>query len=144
MNPMEKNILKLMQATLGEVEFTDAVQNRISQRLSAKRQLAAMQVFTPLCTVSEQLPLFPEIGLLEKPKPAIETELEVANFLWEFPPVIIVPEKISSEEQVELEKLSPLQIPLPGFESLLENISRVVYEARNMIPLTLWTYADGS
>ncbi|MBM3241609.1 hypothetical protein FJZ31_35455 [Candidatus Poribacteria bacterium] len=131
---MEKNILKLMQATLGEVEFTDAVQNRISQRLNAKRQLAAMQVFTPRCTgglgrVSEQLPLFPEIGLLEKPKPVIEAELEVANFLWDFPPMIVVPAKISSEEQVELEKLSPWQIPLPGFESLLANISCVVYEA---------------
>ena len=113
---MEKNILKLMQATLGEVDFPDALQNRISQRLNVKRKLAAMQAF------SEQLPLFPEIGLLEKPKPAIEAELEVANFLWDFPPMIVVPEKISSEEQVELEKLSPLQIPLPGFEPPLENI----------------------
>jgi hypothetical protein len=147
MNPIEKNIIKLMHATLGEVEFTDAVQNRISQRLNAKRQLAAMQVFTPLCTgglggVSKQLPLFPEIGLFEKPEPTIEAELEVANFLWDISPMIVVSEKISSEEQVELEKLSPLQLPLPGLESRLENISRVVYEARNMIPLTLWTYAD--
>ncbi|MBC8229062.1 hypothetical protein H8E77_05900 [bacterium] len=111
---MEKNILKLMQATLGEVEFTDAIRNRISQRLNAKRQLVAMQAF------SEQLPLFLEIGLLEKQEPAIEVELEVANFLWDFPPMIVVPEKISSEEQVELEKLSPLQLPLPGFESNLQ------------------------
>ena len=69
MNPIEINILKLMRATLGEVELTDAVQHRISQRLNAKRQVAAMQAF------SEQLPLFPEIGLPEKHESAIEAEL---------------------------------------------------------------------
>ena len=111
MNPIEKNIIKLMRATLGEVEFTDAVQNRISQRLNAKKQEAAMQAF------SEQLPLFPEIGLLEKPETAIEAELEISSFLWDFPSTIVVSEEISSEQQVESEKLSPSQLPLPGFES---------------------------
>ena len=133
MNLIEKNILKLMQATLGEVEFTDAVQNRISQRLSAKRQLAAMQAF------SEQLPLFPEIGLLEKPKSVIETELEVADFLWDFPPMIVVPEKISSEQQMESEKLSPLQLSLPGFESYLEILAGGL---RSNNPLTPFIKGD--
>ena len=114
MNLIEKNIIKLMRATLGEVELTDAIQNRISQRLNAERQVAAMQAF------SEHLPLFPEMSLLEKHESAIEAELEVPNFLWDFPFMIVVPEELSSEQQIESKKLSPLQLLLPGFESHLE------------------------
>ena len=105
-NLMEINIIKLMRATLGEVEFTDAVQNRISQRLSAQKQAAQV--------LSKQLPLFPEISLLENSEPIIGTELEVS-------------EEISSEQQVESEKLNPSQLLLPGFEPYLESF-RYAYE----------------
>jgi hypothetical protein len=106
---MEINIIKLMRATLGEVEFTDAVQNRISQRLRAKKQAAA-QAF------GKQLPLFPEISLLENSESVIGTELEISNFLCDFSSTIITSEEISPEYPVEWKKLNPLQLLLPGFE----------------------------
>ena len=118
-NLMEINIIKLMRATLGEVEFTDAAQNRISQRLSAQKQAAHV--------LGKQLPLFPEISLLENSEPIIGTELEVSNFLWDFSSTIITSEEISSEQQVESEKLNPSQLLLPGFEPYLESF-RYAYE----------------
>ena len=119
-NLIEINIIKLMRATLGEVEFTDVVQNRISQRLNAQKQAEA-QVF------GKQLPLFPEISLLEYSESIIGTELEVSNFLWDFSSTIMISEEISSEQQVESEKLNPSQLLLPGFEPYLESF-RYVYE----------------
>jgi len=117
---MEINIIKLMRATLGEVEFTDVVQNRISQRLSAQKQADAQ-------VLGKQLPLFPEISLLENSEPIIGTELEVSNFRWDFSSTIMTSEEISSEQQVESEKLNPSQLLLPGFEPYLESFC-YVYE----------------
>ena len=88
-NQMEINIIKLMRATLGDIEFTNAIENRISQRLNSQRQTMAR-------FLGKQLPLFPEISLFENPVSLIRTELEGSNIPWNLSSTLITAERISS------------------------------------------------
>lgn len=110
MNFIETNIIKLIRAALGDVEFTDSIHNRITQLIHIQKQRA----------LNEQLLLFEITNMPARPYLASADvegdnaalgEFYASLFGWESP---VRAETISFEQQTE--ELPAAQLLLPGFE----------------------------